>query len=201
MPRLRQVALDEVQDTHIAETYQRLFEGRDPVSQPGTATGSRGDWWTTYALVPDLFRFVTDGIAFHSSSLRRVDLGIRELCETRAGWARGSKFVFSQHSKFARAAGVSDEKVAQIPSWEVATCYSPIERAALAYTDALVQDGGRVPDGTFAALREHLDDEQILELTFVTCWYEMHSTICRALRVEFDDMDDAVVEVAAPEAN
>jgi hypothetical protein len=69
----------------------------------------------------------------------------------------------------------------------------------LAYSDALVLDGGRVHDATFAALRAHLSDEQILELTYITAMYEMHATISRALRLEFDDRDDPIVEIAAPE--
>ena len=71
----------------------------------------------------------------------------------------------------------------------------------LAYTDALVYDGGRVADGVFDALRDHLDDEQILELTYITCMYEMHATMSRALRVEYDDRDEPVVEVAPPEGS
>jgi alkylhydroperoxidase family enzyme len=82
----------------------------------------------------------------------------------------------------------------------VAACFSPRERAVLAYTDCLVLEGGRVPDALFAALREHLDDVEILELTYVTCMYEMHATMCRALRLEFDDVDDRVTEVPAPAA-
>jgi hypothetical protein len=47
----------------------------------------------------------------------------------------------------------------------------------------------------FAALREHLSDEQILELTYITCLYEMHATMSRALRTEWDDRDEPIVEV------
>jgi alkylhydroperoxidase family enzyme len=50
------------------------------------------------------------------------------------------------------------------------------------------------------ALREGLDDEQILLLTYVTCLYEMHATISRALRLEYDDRDEPVTEVPAPGA-
>ena len=50
----------------------------------------------------------------------------------------------------------------------------------------------------FAALKQHLSDEEILELTYVTTLYEMHATICRALRLEYDDVDERVTEVAAP---
>ena len=92
-----------------------------------------------------------------------------------------------------------EEQIAAIPSWSVATCFSPVERAVLAYTDALVLDGGRVADDLFAELRRHLSDEAILELTYITTMYEMHAVISRALRLEWDDRDEPVVEVAAPE--
>ncbi|MCF8589863.1 carboxymuconolactone decarboxylase family protein [Gordonia liuliyuniae] len=198
MPRLRQVSRADVTDPVISKWYDRLFGDRDPVQNPGTRTGSRGDWWTTYALVPDLFRYVAQGIEVYENPDRTIPPAIRVLCQARAGWARGSRFVFSQHSKFARAAGATDEQVDALPAWQVATCFDPAERAALTYTDCLVLGGGRVPDEIFGALVESFTDEQILELTFAIGLYEMHSTICRALRLEFDDRDDPVTE--APSA-
>ena len=68
----------------------------------------------------------------------------------------------------------------------------------LAYTDALVLDGGRVADGVFDVLREHLSDEEILELTYITALYDMHAVMSRALRTEFDDVPEAMAEVPAP---
>ncbi len=70
------------------------------------------------------------------------------------------------------------------------------ERAVLAYTDALVGADGRVPDALFDELRRHLSDEEILELTYITAMYEMHAIMSKALRVEFDDRDDPIVEIA-----
>ena len=113
---------------------------------------------------------------------------------TRAGWARGSQFVFSQHCKSCRDAGLTEEQIQAIPSWSVADCFTPLERAVLAYTDSLVLDGGRVADATFAALQKELSDEEILELTYTTSLYEMHATMSRALRLELDDRDEPVVE-------
>ena len=57
--------------------------------------------------------------------------------------------MFSQHCKAARDAGLTDEQVEAIPHWQVADCFSPVERAVLAYTDALALQHGRVPDGVF----------------------------------------------------
>lgn len=93
-----------------------------------------------------------------------------------------------------RDAGFTDEQVAAVPSWSVAECWTPAERAVLAYTDALVLQHGRVADGVFDALREHLTDEEILEFTYITATYAMHATMSRALRLEFDDVDDPVQE-------
>jgi hypothetical protein len=57
---------------------------------------------------------------------------------------------------------------------------------------------GRVDDAIFDAMHENLTDEQILEFTYITMMYTMHAVITRALRLEYDDRDDPVVEVAAP---
>ncbi|MBT6585161.1 MAG: carboxymuconolactone decarboxylase family protein, partial [Gammaproteobacteria bacterium] len=71
----------------------------------------------------------------------------------------------------------------------------------LAYTDELVLSGGRVNDGVFNELKKHFSDAAILEFTYVTCMYEMHATISRALRLEYDDVDERIVEIAAPEGS
>ena len=199
MTRLRQVSRAEATDELTVAMYGRLFGDRDPVTEPGTATGTPGDWWTVFALVPDVLRHAVDGFALYRAPTRRLDPVLRELGQTRAGWARGSQFVYSQHCKSCRALGVSEERIAAIAGWATAECFTPVERAVLAYTDALVLQGGRVADGDFAALRRHLGDEEILELTYITAMYEMHATMSRALRLEFDDRDEPVVEVAAPD--
>ena len=51
----------------------------------------------------------------------------------------------------------------------------------------------------FAVLQEHLSDEEILEFTYITSLYEMHATMSRALRTEFDDRPEPIVEVEGPE--
>jgi alkylhydroperoxidase family enzyme len=200
MPRLREVPRDASNAPIVTIMYDLLFgPDRDPVAEPGTATGTPGDWWTVFALVPDVLQHCVDGFGLYQSPARALDPKLRELGQTRVGWARGSQFVFSQHCKSCRAIGVSEEKIAAIPAWSVADCFDARERAVLAYTDALVYDGGRVADDVFAALRTHLSDEEILELTYITTLYEMHATMCRALRVEFDDREEPVVEVIGPD--
>jgi alkylhydroperoxidase family enzyme len=199
MPRLHQVSRAEAKADIILKLYNALFGDRDPVSQPGTATGTRGDWWTVFALAPDIFQHAVDGFAVYRHPERKLDPVLRELGQTRAGWAKGSQFVFSQHCKSLRGLGVSEDKIAALPSWTVSELFNDQERAVLAYADCLSMAGGRVPDAVFAKLKSFLSDVEILELTYITCLYDMHAVMTRALRLEYDDRDDPIVEIAAPE--
>lgn len=200
MPRLGQVPKAEAHK--LAKVlYEMLFEKRDPVAEPGTATGTPGNWWTVTAAVPDMFDHIVDGFAFYRAPERQLDPQLRELGQTRTGYARASQFVYSQHCKASRDVGLSEEKIEAIRSWSVATCFSPIERAVLAYTDCLVLEGGRVPDAVFDALRDELSEVEILELTYIVSTYDMHATMSKALRLEYDDVDDRIVEVPGPDGS
>lgn len=197
MTRLRQVARGDA-DEYTLALYNNIFGQRDPVAEPGTATGTPGNWWTVFALVPDCLRHAVDGFRFYRSEQRRLDPQLRELGQTRAGYARGSQFVFSQHCKVCRSLGFSEEKIQAIRHWQTSDLFDDAERCVLAYTDALVLEGGRVGDELFAQLKSHLSDEEILELTYITCLYEMHATMCRALRLEYDDVAERVTEIEGP---
>jgi alkylhydroperoxidase family enzyme len=196
MPRLRQVSKADA-DPFAKQLYKVLFGERDPVKEPGTATGTPGNWWTVFALVPDAFKHTTEGFQFYRSPNRKLSPKLRELGQIRAGWARGSQFVFSQHCKASRDVGLTEAQIKAIPYWPIADVWSPVERAVLAYTDCLVLMGGRVPEEIFTEMKKHLSDEEILEFTYITTTYEMHATMSRALRLEYDDVDERVVEVAA----
>ncbi len=198
MPRLRQVPRAEA-DPVATVMYDMLFGQRDPVAEPGTDTGTPGNWWTVFALVPDCLKHAIDGFRFYRDPERRLDPQLRELGQTRAGYTRGSQFVYSQHCKSCRSVGMEEAKIQAIAHWQVSDLFSPLERAVLAYTDALVLEGGRVSDAVFASLRAGLSDEEILELTYITALYEMHAVMSRALRLEYDDVDERIVEIAAPE--
>ena len=195
MPRLRQVPKSEVEAPIVTLMYDYLFEGRDPVTEPGTADGTRGDWWTVFALVPDVFEHAVQGFALYQSTARILQPRLRELTQARVGWTAGSQFVFSQHCRALRDLGVSEATIGAVPHWSATDEFDPTERAALAYADCLVYDHGRVPEALFATLRSVLADEEILELTYIATLYLQHAVMSRALRTEFDDREDPVVEV------
>lgn len=199
MPRLEPVPRADDNPPIVTAMYDLMFgPGRDPVAEPGTGTGTPGDWWTVFARSPAVLRHCVDGFALYQSPDRRLDPQLRELGQTRVGWARGSLFVYSQHVKSCRAVGLPEEKIEAVPHWQVADCFSEVERAVLAYADALALDGGRVADGVFAVLREHLSDEEVLELTYITCLYDMHAKMSLALRTEYDDVPERMAEEGDP---
>lgn len=198
MPRLKQAGR-EAENPYANAIFDLLFGDRDPLTEPGTATGTPGNWWTVFNIVPDAFAHTTDGFKFYRDEARVIDPKLRELGQTRAGYVVGSQFVFSQHCKASRDVGLTEAQIEAIPHWSVADCFSEVERAVLAYTDGLVLQRGRVPDGVMETLKKHLSDEEILEFTYITCTYMMHAIMSRALRLEYDDVDDRIVEIAAPD--
>jgi alkylhydroperoxidase family enzyme len=195
MPRVTPMARAEAPGEILAH-YNRMFgESRDPVAEPGTSTGTPGNWWTVWANVPGILK------AFSAYPMAEAPLDdtIREIAIMRTGFARGSQFVYSQHCKAARRAGVSDEKSAAGPYWNIADVFTSQERAVLAYVDGMILEGGRVHDQVFAMLRRSLPDDQILMLTYFVNMYALHATTTKALRLEFDDVPERVVEIPAPE--
>jgi alkylhydroperoxidase family enzyme len=175
--------------------YAFMFGDRDPVSEPGTSTGTSGDWWTVFANAPDVLEHAVQGFALYQSADRELDPVLRELGQARVGWATQSRFVFSQHCKSLRGLDVPDEKIEAVPRWSTADCFDEAERLVLAYVDCLVLELGRVPDELFADLRAHLSDVAVIELTYICTLYLHHAVMSRALRTELDDVDEPVVEV------
>jgi alkylhydroperoxidase family enzyme len=194
MPRMKGLSRADA-PPEIVRRYDEVFgEGRDPVREPGTSSGTPGNWWTVWARVPGILS------AFSAYSYRTapIDPQLREIALIRTGYVRQSQFVFSQHCKSGRKAGLAEAKIAAIPYWTVADVFSPLERAVLAYVDGQMLESGRVHDKVFEVLKQHLSDEEILIFTYLINAYSLHATATRALRLEFDDVPERVVEVPAP---
>src|SRR5262245_35548066 len=117
MPRLRQVRRSEVVAPEVVAVYDRFFGERDPVSQPGTSTGTPGTWWTVFALMPDIFAYFQGGSVLMRSKSRIITSYFLELGILRAAFVRESKFVYSQHFKAGRAAGIPENKIRDISTW------------------------------------------------------------------------------------
>jgi alkylhydroperoxidase family enzyme len=195
--RVRQVGLAEAAP-EVRQLYQQIFGDRDPVAQPGTSTGTPGDYWTSLALVPDILKMMSDALFALLQPGRKLEPRFRELAILRTAISGDCRFEYSQHLKVSRMAGISEAKLKALKHWTTSDLFEQTERAVMAAADELI---GRnlVEDATFAELKRHFNDEQIVELFMVIATYRMHGLLVRALHLEFDnDTTARMEEVPAP---
>jgi alkylhydroperoxidase family enzyme len=118
---------------------------------------------------------------------------LRELAILRAGYLCRSPYEFSQHIAYGRRAGLSDEQIRAIAQPD-ATLFDTRELAVLSYAGELTSKSN-VSDATYAGVAAFLNDEEIVELTMVTGFYNMVSRTLNALQVELEP--DAGADLAA----
>lgn len=95
-----------------------------------------------------------------------LEPSLLELVKLRASQVNGCAYCIDMHSKDARAAGESEQRLYALNAWRETPFYSERERAALAWTDAvtLVADG-HVPDDVYKQVGEHFTDAELVNLT------------------------------------
>jgi AhpD family alkylhydroperoxidase len=99
-----------------------------------------------------------DGSGLESKLLHLVKL--------RASQINGCAYCIDMHTKEARAAGESEQRLYALSAWSETPFYTARERAALAWTEAVtLVTEGHVPDHAFAAVREHFSEEELVNLT------------------------------------
>ena len=116
------------------------------------------------ALAPELYK----AQAGLNAQIARSSLGVQllELVYLRVSQINGCAFCLDMHSKDARAAGEDEQRLYLLSAWREAPCYTPRERAALAWAEAvtLLKDQ-EVGDAQYHAAREHFDDKALVDLT------------------------------------
>jgi len=88
--------------------------------------------------------------------------------------------------------GVADEKILALAGYATSPLFSEAERVALEYADAMTITGREVSDELFARLREHYDENQIVELTATIAWENCSSKFNRALRIPSQNLWERV---------
>ena len=95
-----------------------------------------------------------------------LEHSLLELVKTRASQMNGCAYCLDMHTKDARAAGETEQRLYVLPAWREAPFYSARERAALAWTEAVTQLGPYgVSDELHRATREHFDEKGLIDLT------------------------------------
>jgi AhpD family alkylhydroperoxidase len=93
---------------------------------------------------------------------------LMELVKMRASQINGCAYCLDMHSKDARAAGETEQRLYALNAWRETTFYTPREQAALAWTEAVTQVSttpDHVSDALFAEVRQHFSEKEITDLT------------------------------------
>lgn len=94
-----------------------------------------------------------------------LDHALLELVKTRASQLNACAYCIDMHTKDARAAGESEQRLYGLSAWREAPYYSERERAALAWTEAVTHIHGDIGDELFEPLRAHFSDKEVVDLT------------------------------------
>jgi AhpD family alkylhydroperoxidase len=90
-----------------------------------------------------------------------------ELVKTRASQINGCAYCVDMHTRDARKAGESEERLYALAVWRESPCFSPRERAALAWCEAVtLVSHDHVPDAVFAEARAQFSEKELVDLTF-----------------------------------
>ena len=88
------------------------------------------------------------------------------LVKMRASQINGCAYCLDMHSKDARAEGETEQRLYTLDAWRETPFYSPRERAALAWTEALTLIAEtHAPDDVFTELKAHFSEREIADLT------------------------------------
>jgi AhpD family alkylhydroperoxidase len=95
-----------------------------------------------------------------------LDSGLLDLVRMRASQINGCAYCLDMHSKDARAAGETEQRLYGLSAWREAPYYSPRERAALEWTDALTLVAEtHVPDNAYERVREQFSENELAHLS------------------------------------
>lgn len=100
-----------------------------------------------------------------------VDLGLKRLLGHTASMAAGCLYCRAHTGTSALRHGVSAEKLAALPEYRSSTLYSEAERAAIDFAFAAASQPNDVDDATFARLRAHWTEGQVVEILGVVALF------------------------------
>jgi AhpD family alkylhydroperoxidase len=129
----------------------------------------------------------------------RVEERLKALAETRAAAVVNCEFCCDIASSIAREAGVTEQQLLAMPHYRESEEFSELERLVLDYATAMSRTPTTVTDELFAAMREHFDERQLVELTNVIALENMRARFNSAFDMTPAGFSEGMVCVA-PEA-
>jgi AhpD family alkylhydroperoxidase len=96
-----------------------------------------------------------------------LEAKLLELVKTRASQINGCAFCLDMHTKDARAAGETEQRLYTLSAWRETPFFSDRERVALAWTEAVTQiSHGGVSDALYEEARKQFSEKELVDLTW-----------------------------------
>jgi AhpD family alkylhydroperoxidase len=116
-----------------------------------------------------------------------IDPELQLLLQHRTAEINGCSFCVDIGRAMATYRDLSLEKIDGTAEWRTSPLFSARERAALAYVEEVTRNR-RVSDETFAALRAHFDDRQIVAITWLNAVENYFNLLNGPLEIESDGL-------------
>lgn len=95
-----------------------------------------------------------------------LERSLYELVKTRASQINGCAYCLDMHTKDARKAGETEQRLYALSAWRETPFYTERERAGLEWTESLTLiSENDVPDSLYEAVRKHFNEEELVALT------------------------------------
>ena len=105
--------------------------------------------------------------ALSGEVVKTLDRKLFHLVEIRASQINGCAYCIDMHTKDARAAGETEQRIYALNAWHETPFFTDRERAALEWTEALtLVSETHVPDDLYARASAHFTEPELVALTF-----------------------------------
>jgi len=101
---------------------------------------------------------------------RLVDERLKSLAETKVAATAGCEFCIDIGSALGRKSGVTEEQLRALHRYAESEAFSPLEKLVLEYAESMTGTPAVIREDLFDALRERLDEAQLVELTAAIAW-------------------------------
>ncbi|HEY4003876.1 MAG TPA: carboxymuconolactone decarboxylase family protein [Pseudonocardia sp.] len=125
-----------------------------------------------------------------AAAKKNLDPILVELVEIRSSQLNHCAYCLSMHTRNARKAGETEERIYQLNAWEEAGLFTEKEQAALALTEAVtVLTDGFVPDGVYERAAKYFDEPELAQLialiSTINAWNRIAVTTRQTPDMEF----------------
>lgn len=104
---------------------------------------------------------------FSNEATKNIDHRLFLLVEIRASQINGCAYCIDMHTKDARAAGETEQRIYALNAWRETPFFSDRERAALEWTESVTLIAQtHVPDDVYERVSAHFSEAELVALTF-----------------------------------